>query len=72
MLIVGAGAALTAIAAFYLWLFVNRLRASWRERKAKERFARRRVLDEQQMPKERTAGNGALREKEHEHAQHFH
>ncbi len=72
MLIVGAGAALTAIAAFYLWLFVNRLRASWRKRKAKELLARRRIVEEPHRPKERTAGNGALRENEHEHAQHIH
>jgi hypothetical protein len=72
MLIVGAGAALTAITVFYLWLFVNRLRASWRKRKAMELSPRRRVLEGHQKPKERTAGNGAVRENEHEHAQHLH
>ena len=56
MLIVGAGAALTAIAAFYAWLFIHKLRVSGRERKAKERLARRRAIEEQ----------------EHEHSHHAH
>ena len=55
MLIVGAGAALTAIAAFYAWLFIHK-QLSWRERKAKERLARRRAIEEH----------------EHEHAHHAH
>ena len=46
MLIVGAGGALTAIAAFYAWLFIHKLRVSGRERKAKERLARRRAIEE--------------------------
>lgn len=58
MLIVGAGAALTAIAAFYTWLFVHKLRVSWRERKAKERLARRRAIEEHDY--------------DHEHAHHAH
>ena len=56
MLVVGAGAALTAIAAFYGWLFIHKLRVSWRERKAKERLARRHAVEEH----------------EHEHAHHAH
>ena len=48
MLIVGAGAALTAVAAFYAGLFIHKLRVSGRERKAKERLARRRAIDEQE------------------------
>ena len=54
MLIFRAGAALTAIAAFYAWLFVHKLRVSWRERRAKDRRAQR----------------SAIEEHDHEHAHH--
>lgn len=37
MLIVGGGAALTAIAAYLAWLSVRSLRASWRARQVKRR-----------------------------------
>jgi threonine/homoserine/homoserine lactone efflux protein len=37
MLIVGGGAALTAIAAYLIWLSVRSLRASWRARQAERR-----------------------------------
>jgi hypothetical protein len=54
MLIVGAGAALTATAAFFAWLFVRKCRALWREGKAKDRLVR--------------SGGFDRKEHEHEHA----
>jgi threonine/homoserine/homoserine lactone efflux protein len=39
MLIVGGGAALTAIAAYLVWLSVRSLRASWRTRQARRKLA---------------------------------
>jgi len=41
MLIVGSAAALTAIAVFLGWVFIQRLRARWRLRQAKKRAASR-------------------------------
>jgi threonine/homoserine/homoserine lactone efflux protein len=41
MLIVGGGAALTVIAAYFVWLGVRSLRASWRSRQAERRAAAR-------------------------------
>jgi len=41
MLIVGGGAALTAIAAYVVWLAVRSLRAAWRRREAEKRARQR-------------------------------
>jgi hypothetical protein len=41
MLIVGSAAALTAIAVFVGWVFIERLRARWRLRQAEKRAASR-------------------------------
>ena len=41
MLIVGGGAALTVIAAYFAWLGVKSLRAAWRARQAEQRAASR-------------------------------
>jgi len=40
MLIVGSAAALTAIAVFLGWVFIQRLRARWRLRQAKNAASR--------------------------------
>jgi hypothetical protein len=41
MLIVGSAAALTAIAVFLGWMFIQRLRVRWRMRRAERRAASR-------------------------------
>ncbi len=41
MLIVGGGAALTVIAAYFAWLGFKSLRAAWRARQAERRAASR-------------------------------
>jgi hypothetical protein len=41
MLIVGSAAALTAIAVFLGWVFIQRLRARWRLRQTEKRAASR-------------------------------
>jgi threonine/homoserine/homoserine lactone efflux protein len=41
MLIVGGGAALTVIAAYFAWLGVKSLRAAWRARQAERNAASR-------------------------------
>jgi len=38
MLIVGSAAALTAIAAYFIWYFIKRCRQLWRERQAEKRL----------------------------------
>jgi hypothetical protein len=60
MLIVGGGAALTAIVVFFAWLSLQKLRAAWRERQARKRLARRGF------------GSIELEEHDHEHAGHQH
>ena len=40
MLIVGGGAAITAIVVFTAWQLVRKVRAAWRKRKTERRLAR--------------------------------
>ena len=40
MLIVGSVAAVTAVAVFFAWIFIKRLRALWRERRRERSLGR--------------------------------
>jgi ABC-type nickel/cobalt efflux system permease component RcnA len=57
MLIVGGGAAVTAIVVFMAWQLVRKVRAAWRKSKAETRLA--------------SSGGQDMNEHEHEH-QHAH
>jgi ABC-type nickel/cobalt efflux system permease component RcnA len=57
MLIVGGGAAVTAIVVFMAWQLVRKVRAAWRKSKAERRLA--------------SSGGQDMNEHEHDH-QHAH